>query len=313
MDPLGPRPAPAGPMRWLRPALTLVSLCFVGWAAWDLGRRWQGSHVAVHWWPALLSPLPLVLGMPMQGVCWLRLIDRMSGTRVPRRPALALYFESQLARYLPGKLGLPLVRMAGASRLGVAASTVGSSVLVELFSWIGVGSVVGFGLLTATSQHARGVAALLGPAGPWLLGLSALGVLALLTLDRRRLPGLLLRLLRLGGSGPLVPPAVPLAHLGYWLTWAAHGVLVGLALGADLHAATASAGLIVLAPIVGFFLIAAPAGLGVREAVLSVGLAPAVGPAGAVAAAALSRAGSLLADVVAFAATRAWWRNPPPA
>jgi hypothetical protein len=300
---------PPGRRGWLRPALTLVSLAFVAWAVWDLARRWQGSHVAVRWLPALLCPVPLIIGILVQGLCWIALIDRMSGARVPPRPALALYFESQLARYVPGKVGLPLVRMAGAPRLGVAASTVGSSVLVELCSWIAVGSTVGFGLLTATSEYARGAATLLGHAGPALVAVSALGVIVLLGVDRSRLPRRLLEKLAIEGHGPLVPPAVPLLHLVFWFTWAVHGALVCWALGADAQVAFATAGLFVLAPILGFVALAAPAGLGVREAVLSIGLAATVGPAAAVAAAAVSRASSLLADFAAFALSRPWWRE----
>jgi hypothetical protein len=306
---------PAGearPTRWLRPTLTLISLGFVGWAAWDLARGWRGSQVAVSYGPLVLCPIPLLIGIVLQGWCWIRLIDRMSGTRVPRRPALALYFESQLARYMPGKVGLPLVRMAGASRIGVAASAIGSSVLVELCSWLAVGSAVGFGLITLTSDHARGAAALLGSAGPLLLGFSMLGVIALLAVDRRRLPRFLTDRLALEGSGPLVPPAVPILHLGFWITWALHGVLVCLALGAPIGLATATAGLFVLAPLLGFIALAAPAGIGVREAVLSIGLAPTLGPASAVAAAALSRGASLIVDLGAFMASRPWWRASDP-
>jgi uncharacterized membrane protein YbhN (UPF0104 family) len=90
----------------------------------------------------------------------------------------------------------------------------------------------------------------------------------------------------------------------YWTTWAAHGYLVGRAVNAASDVSLASAGLFVLAPIAGFLAFAAPAGVGVREAVLSVGLAPAVGPEAAIAAAVLSRAGTLVADVFAWAAMR---------
>ena len=249
-------------------------------------------------------------GSVVQGYGWIRLIDRMADRRVPRGAALALYLESQIARYLPGKVGLPLVRMAGAGRLGVAASTVGSSVLVEMLSWIAVGSAVGFSLLTMASEHVLGVAALLGRAGPVLLAGSALAVVMLMVVDRRRLPRAVLRALDLAGSGPLVPPSVPLIHVVYWGSWAAHGYLLSQALGAQPQIALSAAGLFVLAPILGFIVLAAPAGIGVREAVLSLGLAPTVGPAAALAAAILSRAASLVADLASWLGTRPLGRGP---
>jgi uncharacterized membrane protein YbhN (UPF0104 family) len=73
--------------------------------------------------------------------------------------------------------------------------------------------------------------------------------------------------------------------------------LVSRAVGVPAEGAFATSGLYVLAPILGFIALAAPAGLGVREAALSIGLAASVGPAGAVVAAIVSRAGSLLIDV----------------
>ena len=54
--------------------------------------------------------------------------------------------------------------------------------------------------------------------------------------------------------------------------------------------------------------LAAPAGVGVREAILSISLAPAVGSAPALAIAVASRAASLVADVIAWAALKRWAR-----
>jgi uncharacterized membrane protein YbhN (UPF0104 family) len=59
-------------------------------------------------------------------------------------------------------------------------------------------------------------------------------------------------------------------------------------------------GLYTLGPVVGFLAVAAPAGIGVREAIVSIGLAAQLGPAPALAAAVLSRGISLLADVLAW-------------
>lgn len=101
-----------------------------------------------------------------------------------------------------------------------------------------------------------------------------------------------------------MPRRLPLLHLAYWLTWAAHGYLVTRAVGADAAGAWSVSGLFIVAPIVGFLALAAPAGAGVREAVLSVGLVPAVGAAPALSALLLSRGATLLADVLVWLALR---------
>jgi hypothetical protein len=281
----------------LKPALMLVAVAFIAYAAWDLSRRWQSSAVEVRWLPVALSVLPLAMGALLQGWGWIGLIERMSGKRVPFGRSLALYLDSQLARYTPGKVGLPVVRMAGASTLGVPARTVGSSVLIEMLSYTAVGAMVGFGGLALTSAHAEGVLALLGKWGIPALAASALGILGLLWVDRRRYPPKLLGVLQVEGSGPLVPLRLPLVHLAYWGTWMVHGYLISLAVGAGHAAALASAGLYALAPVAGFVVLAAPAGAGVREAVLVIGLAPMVGAAPALTAAIAARGASLVVDV----------------
>ena len=102
---------------------------------------------------------------------------------------------------------------------------------------------------------------------------------------------------------------VPIVHIGYWALWALHGILISHAVGADLSLSIASSGLYVLAPVVGFLAVAAPAGIGVREAVISMGLASHLGPAPALAAAILSRGISLLADILAWGLSRAFPRT----
>jgi uncharacterized membrane protein YbhN (UPF0104 family) len=91
------------------------------------------------------------------------------------------------------------------------------------------------------------------------------------------------------------------AHALYWLTWAVHGYFAARAVGISSPHAVYGAGLYVLGPIAGILALATPSGIGVREAVMSMGLAPVVGPAPAVAAAIVSRATSLVVDCLVWA------------
>ena len=279
---------------------------FVVLAGWDLARRWESGRFQLDWGLAVLSAGPLLFGSLLQGVGWIALIDRMTGQRVPRGPALALYLDSQLARYTPGKVGLPLVRMAGADRIGAPASSVGSSVLIEMMSWTAVGSGAGFALLYATNEHASGVVQLLGRWGLPLVGLCLAGLVGLIFLDRRRIPHRILAGLGLVGDGPLVPSVLPLVHGIYWFTWAMHGWILTRAVSDVAGAPMAATGLCILGPVLGFVALAAPAGVGVREAVVAAGLAPIVGSAPALTLAVVSRVASLLADVGAWLVLRPW-------
>lgn len=283
--------------RWIRPLTLTLALGFMGFAVWELSRRWSSAQVVsprLGWAVMALAPL-LVAGM-LQALAWVFLIEHMTGRRVPRGYGVLLYLESQLARYTPGKVGLPLVRVAGAPRLGAAAWSVGASVLVEHASWVAVGGGVGFGLLAFGARDRKGVLALFGDFALPILAVSIAAVLVMTVVDRARLPKKLRDGLRLDGSGSLIGPTLPALHLGFWGGWAAHGICVTIAFKAPVAAALGVSGLFVLAPLAGFLALAAPAGVGVREAVLVVGLSPLLGAPGALGAVLVSRACSFVSD-----------------
>jgi hypothetical protein len=291
----------------LKPLLMLIALGFVLYSAWSLAARWQRNRVSLDLRWALASIVPLALGCLIQGRGWIALIERMTSQRVPRGPALSLYMDSQLARYTPGMVGLPVVRMAGAARLSVPAVAVGSSVGLEMLSWTAVGGALGFASLWALPAQS-GLTALLGAwAVPIVIGF-AFALSALSFVDRARLPSFFVRVLKAPGSGPLLPFSLPFAHFFYWCSWAAHGILLTHAFGAEFAVALSTCGLYVLATVGGFVALAAPAGVGVREAILSLSLAPVLGSAPALAVAVASRAASLCADIVVWAVLKRFAR-----
>ena len=291
-------------MRWLRPLMLVLSLAFVIVAAVDLSRRWDGRNVSVDVPLAALAMLPILFGNFIQGAGWIVLVERMASRATPRLAAMALYLDSQLARYAPGKVGLPLVRMEGAPRLGLSRSLVGVSVFIEAISWLATGAITGLSLLVVFGAPREGLGAL---AGPWLLpalGAALAGGVVLVTVDRRRLPRAVCAKLGLDGEGAIVPLRLPLVQIVYWCTWAVHGYVLALALGAPAVRALDTVAFVPLAAVLGMVAVAAPAGVGVREAVLAFGLAPVLGGAGALAAALLSRVLFLAADVLAWLSAR---------
>jgi hypothetical protein len=288
----------------LRPVMGVLALIFVVAAIWDLKRRWRPGVVQIDYGMAALSMLPLAIGCVLLGLGWIWLLSRMSGVKIPVLPGMALHLESQAARYTPGKVGLPLVRMLGAAGLGTTSRIAGSSVFIEVLCFVATGGVTGLLVLLFSGDMLRRVTEALGVLGLLvLLGfVVALGVLLLL--DRRHLPTKLRDLLQLDGTGPLVPPALPLIHACYWLTWAAHGYFTSRAIQAPVGVSLDSMGFYVLAPVMGFLALAAPGGLGVREAVLSIALSAATGPGPALYAALLSRGTSVVVDFGVWMAFR---------
>ena len=289
--------------RWVRPVMGIVAAAFVAWTAWDLVARWGEARIEVRLGLALVAFLPLVTSCVMQGIGWIALVERMAEKKTPRLRALSLYLASQLARYTPGKVGLPLVRMEGAPRIGLPRGLVGVSVLIEMLSWTATGAVLGF-LLVALTAESSDAGGLLRDFSWPLVAASVGGAFVLMLVDRSRYPGPVRRVLAPDGEGPLVPVRLPAVQMAYWALVALHGNVLSSALGASPEAAISAMGFYVLASVAGFVVLAAPAGLGVREAVLVAGLSPSIGPAPALGAALFSRVLGLVADLVTWILTR---------
>jgi hypothetical protein len=190
------------------------------------------------------------------------------------------------------------MRMGGRAPYGGTAIAVATSMGVEILSWGATGALVAASLLVV-SGAAGGEHDVLGAYALPVGGLALLGVTLLATLDQARYPAFVRRLLGATARGPLLPWSVPLVHVTSWLPWAVHGVLLAYAVGLhDAAGAWRASAFFVLAPIAGFLALPMPAGVGVRESLTVLGLAPSVGAGNALAAALLSRVASLAADVL---------------
>ena len=226
----------------LRPLMGTLAVIFVGVAIYDLKRRWRPGSVQIDYGLAAASMLPLAVGCLLLALGWIWLIARMSGTKVPILPSIAIHLESQAARYTPGKVGLPLVRMLAAERLGITSRIAASSVLIEVLCFVATGGVLGLALLLVSSDMLARVTEALGVLGLVILCGFVVALAVLLLLDRRYFPKKLQSLLQLDGTGPLVPAGLPLIHAGYWLTWAIHGYLTSRAIHAPVDVALGSMG-----------------------------------------------------------------------
>jgi hypothetical protein len=206
---------------------------------------------------------------------------------------------------MPGKVGLPALRMAGLAAHGVSPKLVGSCVLLEAFCWLASAGLFSLLVFSVAPQVPlpppldRPFAA--APAlAPLLLVSLGLVVLALVLLDRRRLPAGLLRLSGLAGEGPLAVARLPLGNLAYWGAWWCHGFCLVAGFGVARGDAALAATAFVMAPVVGFLALFAPAGAGVREAVVIALVSPFTGISNSVVIGILSRLLSLAADVAAW-------------
>ncbi len=283
-------------LKWIRPVFACLAVIFLAYTAWDLKQRWDGALVQVEpWWllPALIAS---AFAMWLQLAAFRSLVRAWTGKTMPARASARVYMDSQMARYTPGKVGLPAVRIAGAELLGVEPRVMAATLAGELLSWLGAGTLMGasvIGLLMPSGNFSSDVVLL-----AWLSALGALSGLAFLVLaDRERLPAALVKLVGASGSGPLLPVSVPLLHLLHFLVWTLCGALLSRAVGADWVSGFLTGGMLCAGIVAGFLAFLAPAGAGVREAVLVVGVSSLLGPSAAVAVGILARMVSLVSDV----------------
>lgn len=225
---------------------------------------------------------------------WQRCLAAL-GQHMDYRRAAGIVLLSQFAKYLPGNIGHHVGRIALARSAGMDTRVAVSSVLLETLLVISAGvvcSIPAFALLARVLEHETTGAMGLLPIG----GVCIVAVLALLWHFGLRRGGLgLPTSLRLRP----IPPA--------WLGTCSSFVLGGSALFVLCNALSATRmgwldviGVYSTAWLLGFLMPGSPAGLGVREMVLLLGLAPVYGTSVATMAAALLRLITVAGDGLAF-------------
>lgn len=214
---------------------------------------------------------------------WVRLL-RSEGAQVRFVDGLRAYFLSQIGKYIPGKAWVILIRVAMLrSAAGGTPLVVGITATYETLCSMGAGAMLAVLLLPRigvvppeVSDNVAFVFAL--AALPLVLGV-------LNKMAARRIAKL---------RGPDAPP-VPSPPLTLLLQGLLHGVagwcLLGISLGFAIQAvaieppeptfdsALADLGATALSYVSGFFVLVAPGGLGIRELILQVALAPRFEPA----------------------------------
>ena len=286
-------PRTRGRARWLTVAvLTVVAVFF----AVTLAARWR-EVISLKWQPRpglfVLACVLLAVSYALVAGIWALALRRAAGT--PLLAGARIWFLANLARYVPGNLwsyvgAVELARREGVERprtLAVMALTQVLSVAVALLA----------GLPVLLAERAR-----LGR--PALLGAVAVAVVAvvaavfrrqLLGLARRRVPGL--------DAGELVPSpgTVALLTVGYAAYWAVTGLAFAALVASAYRLPAGDVPLVVAAYAaayaVGFLSLLTPAGLGVREGVLVVALAPVLPAGPALVVALVSRAWMMVAEL----------------
>lgn len=292
---------------WVGKLILGIILAFFGVAAIELVKafRAQAIELAPSW--ALLAVVPAAMGYAGLSFAFHRVLRAQAPAPVSLRVSAELYMRGMLARYLPGKVGIPAVRMAAAADLGVSTSYMAASVVLEALASMATAGVITALLALGPWAAPRLNALATQPWAPWAIFAMALAVVLLAVIDVRRYPAAFLRLLRLEQqNGALLPVAWIFGCAFFWCMVAISSACVVQALGGAPSAALLGAATGVIAPILGFLVAVAPGGLGVREAVAVALMTPELGPTGALAFGLATRLVLLVTELGLWLATRLW-------
>jgi glycosyltransferase 2 family protein len=267
----------------------------IGLGGYAAAGQWAGIRKALAQIGPLTAALSLVavlLGLLATMCAWRRLLAGL-GSPLPPSAAARILFIGQLGKYLPGSVWPILAQMELGKTYRVPRQhSASASVLTMLLSLL-TGLLTAMVMLpfTGTSSYLWAFAA-----APVLLA----------CLHPRGLNPLMGRMLRLARQPALTHPLngrTLAVALGWaFAAWICNGVQIwvlaarlGAPLGSSLPLAV---GGYAFAWSVGFLVLFAPAGVGVREVLLVATLSPAIGAGGATAVALVSRLLTTLGDLI---------------
>jgi glycosyltransferase 2 family protein len=294
-------------VRW---GFVAVTVALGGYA---IAREWTHVRSAL----ASLGFLPVagalvaVLAALLAAMQVWRVLLAALGSPLPARPAARIMFIGQLGKYLPGSIWPVLAQMELGNEYQVPRHRSASASVLTMLLVLLTGLLTALVALPFVARSTDYVWALL--AAPALLVL----------LVPRVLNAVLNRVLRLARRPPLEVELTGRAIAGAlawsFVSWAGYGVQIWvlmLALGAPAGKGFLLAlGGFAFAWTVGFLVVIAPAGAGVRDVLLALTLGLVLGHGAAIAIALVSRVLLTIGDLVTAGLAAAFTRRPgaPPA
>lgn len=284
-------------------AVRLVLLALVCAAAgWALYTHWGQAREALLGLPPWAPPTAVLAGMAglaAQMMAWRALLAGL-GSPLPRRVAARVMFVGQLGKYLPGSVWAFVAQVELARDHAVPRTRGAAATLLAVAVTVATGLAVAAAALPLSSAEA---------ARRWWWALALAPLLSALLHPRVVAWGLGLaarpfaRFREAAESGSLdvggraITTAVAWTLLA-WIPLGAHLWVLTWAVGGEpLSSLGPAVGAYALAWTLGLLVVFAPAGLGAREAVLVVALAPVVDAGAALVLAVLSRLVMTVADL----------------
>lgn len=269
---------------------------FLFWAIWHAGgqpydwRQWLFKPASLGFM-ACWALMALLLG-----AAWARVLDTYLGIRLSWRQWLPIQGAAWAGRYLPGKVGLMAGKLVLLERPGVELKPLTFSVLFEQFAFILVGGVVAVILSPPLEVYQlEGLGALVAFDTQWWRWGVAVAATAMFFALAHLAAARFAVITRPGAL------QVALLFTLYLLVHVTAGlglhILLKELLGEEAPTFVYSIGLLAVANVAGIAAVFVPAGLGVREVVLALGLSPFLSIEEALALSATLRLLTVIADL----------------
>ncbi|MEX2287640.1 MAG: lysylphosphatidylglycerol synthase transmembrane domain-containing protein [Planctomycetaceae bacterium] len=307
------QPGASPSKRWLWTAakwtLCLIVLVFVAKRAVDLWRQSDQTAIRVQFGWLMLSGMAYLAGW-LPSVWFWRALMRSLGATVGFADSLRAYYCGHLGKYIPGKVLVPGIRATLVQDRGSRFATAALAAVYETLLMMGAGLAIGLALLPITGWPVWLAESL---RIKWIAPFAvAAGCILLLPVMSKLLTYIAVRTVgaKLGEAGP--PHHIPMrliavGLLAFVVGWMLQGLSLGLTLRAvsddpiNLRDWPVWTGSIAISTSIGFLMIFAPGGVGVREGLLMevLRIQPSITEKQAITAAVLSRLVSLAAEIAA--------------
>jgi uncharacterized membrane protein YbhN (UPF0104 family) len=260
----------------------LAGMAFLLRTMWTHRDEMKDSFSHLTWSSLVGAVFFAFMSMSYLGWMWGRLLLRR-GYKVPRAQLVSWYYTGQLGKYVPGGVWAVVGRAEMAVRGGVPRADAYSVTGLSMFTTYSAAALcAALGSLLSWERPIIGAALLLA----LLFGLSVYAIAPL----RQRLVGLLRKVT--SGTNELTAPkdmlALTIVQVPAWIMISLSTTITAHAFGAEvgvLHMFFVSS----LSWLIGFLVIGAPGGLGVRESIFTGLLSASVGTSTALSLAVASR------------------------
>lgn len=279
--------------------VTWFVLAAVGLSVEDIRALDLGGWT-LRWLPLIGSAVVLAGGFAISGVLWGKLVHELGGPELGRRDAVRIYMVANLGRYVPGKIWQIAGLAALARSRGIPASIATAAAVLGQLIALCSATLLGMGVFFGANEEWR----LYGWIGLVVTLLLCLAISVPATLDR--IVGTLFRLARKD------PPGRRFGRSTFGVRWISFYVLNWgvyatafwlLYLGLQPFEPFLRIGpAFAAAYVMGYIVLFAPAGGGVREGALVLFLSPVADPAVGAAVAVLARLWTTVVEVVPAAA-----------